>query len=58
LGTLPAHELRHLNEIAARVVQHGDLGSAHVKIVNGRITEIDVIGSPARLGALDVSIVD
>jgi len=28
------------------------------KIVNGRITEIDVIGSPARLGALDVSIVD
>ena len=27
-------------------------------IVNGRITEIEVIGDPARLGALDVSMVD
>ena len=28
------------------------------KIANGKITEIDVIGDPARLGELDVSIVD
>ena len=28
------------------------------KIANGKITEIDVIGDPARLGALEVSIVD
>ena len=28
------------------------------KIVNGKITEIEVIGNPARLGELDVSVVD
>ena len=28
------------------------------KIANGKITEIEVIGDPARLGELDVSIVD
>jgi RNA polymerase sigma-70 factor, ECF subfamily len=28
------------------------------KIVNGKITEIEVIGDPARLGELDVSVVD
>ena len=27
-------------------------------IANGKITEIEVIGDPARLGELDVSIVD
>jgi hypothetical protein len=27
-------------------------------IVNNKITEIEVIGNPARLGELDVSIVD
>ena len=27
-------------------------------IANGKITEIDIIGNPARLGELDVSIVD
>ena len=27
-------------------------------IANGKITEIEVIGNPARLGELDVSIVD
>jgi RNA polymerase sigma-70 factor (ECF subfamily) len=27
-------------------------------IANGRITEIEVIGNPARLGGLDVSIAD
>jgi hypothetical protein len=29
-----------------------------VKIADGKITEIEVIGDPARLGQLDVSIVD
>ena len=28
------------------------------KIASGKITEIEVIGDPARLGELDVSIVD
>jgi len=28
------------------------------KIANGKITEIEVIGNPARLAELDVSIVD
>jgi hypothetical protein len=28
------------------------------KIANGKISEIEVIGDPARLGELDVSIVD
>jgi RNA polymerase sigma-70 factor (ECF subfamily) len=38
---------------------HGRVSRALTfKIVNGRITEIDVIGDPARLGALDVSIVN
>jgi RNA polymerase sigma-70 factor (ECF subfamily) len=38
---------------------HGRLSRALTfTIVNGRIAEIDVIGDPARLGALDVSIVD
>src|ERR1044072_8410671 len=28
--TLPAHQLHHLNQIAAGVVQHGDLGAGHI----------------------------
>jgi len=28
------------------------------KIANGKITEMEVIGDPARLGELDLSIVD
>jgi hypothetical protein len=27
-------------------------------IANGKITEIEVIGNPARLGELDVSVID
>ena len=41
------------------MASHGRLSRALTfTIVNGKITEIDVIGDPTRLGALDVSIVD
>jgi RNA polymerase sigma-70 factor (ECF subfamily) len=41
------------------VAPHGRLVRAlRFTIANGKITEIEVIGNPARLGELDVSIVD
>jgi RNA polymerase sigma-70 factor (ECF subfamily) len=45
--------------IGVVVAPHGRLVRAlRFTIANGRITEIEVIGNPARLGTLDVSIVD
>jgi len=45
--------------IGVVVAPHGRLTRAlRFTIANGRITEIEVIGNPARLGTLDVSIVD
>jgi hypothetical protein len=41
------------------IAQRGRLSRALTfKIVNGKITEIEVIGDPARLGDFDVSIAD
>src|SRR5260370_35548749 len=37
LPVLPAHQLRHLNEVAAGVVQHGDLGCRHVLWWHGEL---------------------
>src|SRR6201997_2387429 len=34
---LPAHQLRDLNEIAAGVLQHGDLGGRHVRWWHGEL---------------------
>ena len=46
-------------DVGVVMAPHGRLSRALTfTIANGRITEIDVIGDPARLGALDVSIVD
>jgi hypothetical protein len=45
--------------IGVVVAPHGRLVRAlRFTIANGRITEIEVIGNPARLGELVVSIVD
>ena len=45
--------------IGVVVAPHGRLVRAlRFTIANGKITEIEVIGDPARLGELDVSIVD
>jgi RNA polymerase sigma-70 factor (ECF subfamily) len=59
----------HLAQLARRALVDGAIGvvvAPHGKVVralrftiaDGRITEIDVIGNPARLDELDVSIVD
>src|SRR5215469_1071385 len=37
MSVLPAHQLRDLNEITAGVVQHGDLGSRHVRWWHGEL---------------------
>ena len=45
--------------IGVVVAPHGKVVRAlRFTIANGRITELDVIGNPARLGELDVSVVD
>ena len=45
--------------IGVVVAPHGRLTRAlRFTIANGRITEIEVIGNPARLGEMEVSIVD
>jgi hypothetical protein len=49
--TLPAHQLRDLNEIAAGVVQHGDLGAGHV-------VEMDILADPERLTRLNLSAIE
>src|SRR6266550_1934126 len=36
-SALPAHQLRDLNEIAAGVVEHGDLGGCHVRWWHGEL---------------------
>jgi RNA polymerase sigma factor (sigma-70 family) len=59
----------HLAQLARPALVDGAIGivvaprgrlmrALRFTIANGRITEIDVIGNPARLGELDVSIVD
>jgi RNA polymerase sigma-70 factor, ECF subfamily len=45
--------------IGVVVAPQGRLARAlRFTIANGKITEIEVIGNPARLGELDVSLVD
>src|SRR5262249_9165795 len=59
----------HLVELTRPALVNGAIGvvvaprgrlvrALRFAIANGKITEIEVIGSPARLGELDVSIVD
>ena len=61
--------LRHLARLVRPALVNGAIGvvmaprgrlsrALTFKIANGKITEIEVIGDPARLGELDVSIVD